>query len=99
MIEDDLSVFFTLDDFASACVRQRPGEADASFAAIWSHTDEDALDGHAISGAHRLTYEAAVVDLQAGDTITSSGVVYEVRRVDRVNDGREAVAMLREVPA
>lgn len=95
MIEDDLALFFVADEFAVQCTRQRIGETDALFAGIFAHTDEDALDGHAISGMHRLAYATEVVDLLAGDLVTSGGISYEVRRVDRVNDGRESVATLR----
>lgn len=95
MIEDDLSAFFVVGEFASECLRTRPGAVDAAFAGVFCHTDDDALDGHAISGTHRLEYATEAVELLAGDRVTCGALTYEVRRVDRVNDGRESVATLR----
>lgn len=97
MIEDDLAVFFPQGEFAVECIRTRPGVGDAVFAGIFSHTDEDALDGHSITGTHHLAYATDDADLEAGDTLTSGGITYAVRRSDRVNDGRESVATLRVV--
>lgn len=98
MIEDDLSGFYAADEFASACTRQREGEADVPFLGHWSHADEDALDGRAISGVHRLHYATAAVELLQGDVVVSDTVTYEVLRADRANDGRETLAELRVVP-
>jgi len=95
MIEDDMGVYFAPGEFAVPCTRERLGAADAHFAGIVSHADEDALDMHAIGAVHRLSYATAAVDLEAGDLVWAEGVCWRVRRVDRVNDGSESVALLR----
>ncbi len=97
MIEADLSAFYAPDEFAAACTRKRAATADVPFVGIWSHADEDALDGRAITGVHRLHYATSAVDLVQGDIVASDGVDYEVLRADRWNDGRETLAELREV--
>lgn len=99
MIEDDASVFFRTDDFAIECTRQRAAMPDVVFAGILSSVDADALDGHAITGVHRLRYATGDADLQAGDLIVSRGVTYKVRRADRVNDGFESEAQLNRMSA
>lgn len=95
--DDDLGVFFRTDDFAIECTRQRAATPDVVFAGILSSVDMDALDGHAITGVHRLRYATDDVDLQADDVVVSRGVTYKVRRADRVNDGLESEAQLRRV--
>jgi hypothetical protein len=97
MVEDDLGMFFDVGDFAVECTRRRAATADVVFAAILASTDEDALDGHAITGVHHLHYATEDVELQEGDRVVSGGHTYKVRRADRVNDGRESVALLRRV--
>lgn len=97
MLEDDLDLFFGAGDFAVECTRQRVATPDVVFAAILASTDEDALDGHAITGVYRLHYATEDVELQEGDLVVTGGHTYKVRRADRVNDGRESVALLRRV--
>ena len=99
MIEDDASVFFGTDDFAIECTRRRTAMPDVVFAGILSSVDADALEGHAITGVHRLHYATDDVDLLAGDLVVARGVTYKVRRADRVNDGFESEAQLSRVTA
>ena len=99
MIEDDASVFFRTDDFAIECTRRRAAAADVVFAGILASVDADALDGHAITGVHRLRYATEDADLLAGDLVVARGVTYKVRRADRVNDGFESEAQLSRVSA
>jgi hypothetical protein len=97
VIEDDTSVFFRTDDFAIECTRRRNAAPDVVFAGILASVDADALDGHAITGVHRLRYATGDVDLQGGDLVMARGVTYKVRRADRVNDGVESEAQLSRV--
>ena len=99
MIEDETSVFCRTDDFAIECTRRRNAVPDVVFAGILASVDADALDGHAITGVHRLRYATDDVALQAGDQVVTRGVTYKVRRADRVNDGVESEAQLSRVGA
>jgi len=97
-IDDDLSVFFDVTEFASECILTRPGDPDVLFAGNFGMADEETLGAHAM-GTHRsLHYATDDADLVPGDTITVSGVPYRVDRSDLVNDGRESLAILFKVP-
>jgi hypothetical protein len=88
---DDTSIFFRTDEFAVTCVRRRAAEPDVSFAAILASSDEEALDGYALAGEHRLRTQ--------GDRVLVGDRAFEVRQVLRVIDGSESEALLREVAA
>ena len=98
MIDDDLGVFYDTQDFAVEFWRTRAGVPAGPFSGLYSAVDEDALDGHAITGMHRLRYPTAAVDLVEDDIVAVTGQgTFKVRRADRVNDGRETEAVLRKV--
>ena len=96
---DDTIIFFRTDEFAVTCVRRRAAEPDVSFAAILASSDEEALDGYALAGEHRLRYPTAAVSLTQGDRVLVGDRAFEVRQVLRVIDGSESEALLREVAA
>lgn len=96
---DDPGIFFRTDEFAVTCVRRRAAEPDVSFDAILASSDEEALDGYALAGEHRLRYPTAAVSLTQGDRVLVGDRAFEVRQVLRVIDGSESEALLREVAA
>ncbi len=105
MFTDDLSVFYDTDDFAVACTRLRPGEADVQFAGVLGVVDVDQFSGEATLGRTTLQYPTAAVNLQPGDvlrTVAGPGDITQVWRVlrnpDRVVDGAESIAILKPDP-
>lgn len=99
MISEDMAVFFDLGEWAVQVTRQRAGLPDVQFAAIVATADEQAFDGHATSGRTSVHYAAAAADVLQGDTLQSGAAQYVVLEVLRVNDGRECLAIVREVAA
>lgn len=101
-MDDDLSAFFDLADFAVLATRSRLLAADVTFNAIPGLADQDALDGHAIAPLRQIAF-ATGPDVIDGDSITLVGTgaraafngTYRARRVERVNDGLESRAILQ----
>lgn len=97
MIGEDLTPFYVEGEFAVPVVRRRVSVPDATFTGILTTTDEEALQGYAMTADHRLSYPTGSIDLTAGDAVVVNGVTYTVRRTDRVNDGLETEAVISKV--
>lgn len=97
MIGDDLTPFFVEGEFAVPVVRRRASVPDVPFSGILTTTDEEALQGYAMTADHRLSYPTDSIDLTAGDEVVVNGEAYLVRRTDRVNDGMETEAVISKV--
>lgn len=103
-VENDLSDFFDVDDFAISVTRVRPAVADVPFIAIIGVNDEDALLGRATAANRRLHW-ATGPDVLDDDTITVAVTgpmavfngSYRVREARRVNDGAESACYLQKV--
>lgn len=103
-VEDDLSAFFSADEFAITVTRTRPAAADVDFLAHIGVSDEDALLGR-VTAANRRLHWASGPDVLEGDTITVAvtGTMavfngsYEVLEPRRVNDGAESACDLRKL--
>ena len=109
MFDDELSVFYSENDFAVACTRSRPGEDDVQFTGILGSLDAVLFEGQASLDQHTLQYPTSAVDMQAQDVLrtvrrTEAGTVLpaEVWRVlrspDRVVDGAESIVYLKPDP-
>lgn len=90
----DLEHLYGVSDFASLYTRSRSGVADVQFAAIFGVADGEALMGYALAGAQVLQFPSAAVDLQPGDVVAGPEGSFAVRRVERIVDGAESVAVL-----
>lgn len=97
MIGEDLTPFFVEGEFAVPVVRRRASVPDVAFTGILTTTDEEALQGYAITADHRLSYPTGSIDLSSGDEVVVSGETFLVRRTDRVNDGLESEAVISKV--
>lgn len=97
MIGEDLSPFYVEGEFAVPVVRRRASVPDVAFTGIVTTTDEDALQGYAITADHRLSYPTGSIDLASGDEVVVNGETFLVRRTDRVNDGLETEAVISKV--
>lgn len=109
MFDDELGVFYSQDDFAVACTRQRPGEDDVQFSGILASTDATLFEGQLNVGQHTLQYPTAAAELMAQDVLrtvrtTAAGTALEaevwrvMRSADRVVDGAESVVYLKPDP-
>jgi hypothetical protein len=96
-IDDDLSVFFDTDEFASECILSRSGVLGEPFAGNFGMVDEETLGAHAMGTRRSLRYATDDADLVADDILFVGGVPYRVDRSDLVNDGRESLAILFKV--
>lgn len=97
MIGEDLTPFYVEGEFAVPVVRRRASVPDVAFTGILTTTDEEALQGYAITADHRLSYPTGSIDVVSGDEVVVSGVTYVVRSTDRVNDGLETEAVISKV--
>lgn len=107
--DDDLAVFYSEDDFAHRCTRERPGEDDATFGGILATADESRFEGNLQTGVHVLRYPTAAADLQPDDIVRTQrlkadGTYTEpeawrvLRTPDRLIDGAESQAFLTPDP-
>lgn len=97
MIGEDLTPFFVEGEFAVPVLRRRASVPDVAFSGILTTTDEEALQGYAITADHRLSYPTGSIDLASGDEVVVNGETFLVRRTDRVNDGLETEAVISKV--
>lgn len=104
MVEDDLSDFFDVDDFAVEVTRVRPAAADITFDAIIGLADEDALMGRA-TAAERVLHWPTGPDVLEEDTIVVAVTgplavhngSYRVQEPRRFNDGAESACYLQKL--
>lgn len=97
MIGEDLTPFYVEGEFAVPVLRRRASVPDVAFSGILTTTDEEALQGYAITADHRLSYPTGSIDLVSGDEVVVNGETFLVRRTDRVNDGLETEAVISKV--
>lgn len=97
MIGEDLTPFYVEGEFAVPVLRRRASVPDVAFSGILTTTDEEALQGYAITADHRLSYPTGSIDLASGDEVVVNGETFVVRRTDRVNDGLETEAVISKV--
>lgn len=107
-LQADMAVFFDEEGFAVSCVRERPGQNQATFSAIVSTADEAQFEGEIQAPSHRLLYATAAADVRRGDTLTTTATnaagasqapqQWRVTRdPQRTLDGLQSVAYLKRL--
>lgn len=109
MFDEDLSIFYSADEFAVTCYQQVDGAPVLPpFTAILSLVDEEVLQGYVVGTMRELRYPTAVATLlkdarittqaNAGAAIPGPVLTWRVLREGRlVNDGAESVCYLTTV--
>lgn len=102
MIDQDLSAFYDVDDFASTFERIDGYTPPLPFLAIFAVVDQEALDTYSISGQFEIQYPTASIALADGDILRTTRAdiagQYKVRGTPmRINDGRESRVYLSKI--
>lgn len=100
MFAEDLSVFFSADEFAlEATFTPSAGGADETAHVIFNSPTEDVFGGDTRSHEYEMKYPAtSLPSIRKGDTGTIEGVQYKLRETPRmIADGRLKSAKLAKV--
>jgi len=98
MFDEDISVFYDADEFATIFTVVGSSPA-VSFAAIGGAVDEQALDGYVTTTARQIQWPTAAATLSRGDQISAAsgplaGTWRVLRDGERVNDGAESTTYI-----